>query len=219
MRKSTIHIPAYDNKVTIKAILMYNTEDNRTFGQAAILKGRLHFVNTETSGEVMGPSAQRRRSRNSSDFKKGFLPTFPADTPTNHDVQFLSSRPTPQRPNKRHRESSPDEAPAKEDAGAGNHGMAPPNAKRHKEDSFDKKLSFATLILCASNQMRPKLTHAINGALSAHLQAQKDLNLRPPASGTSQQIRALGRIRPFQQPDPPLMVCPVGIRDEVSGNQ
>ncbi|KAI1268344.1 hypothetical protein F5Y18DRAFT_374925 [Xylariaceae sp. FL1019] len=50
---STMPIPAHDHKVTIKAILMYRTEDNRTFGQSAILKGRVHRVNTETTGEVM----------------------------------------------------------------------------------------------------------------------------------------------------------------------
>ncbi|KAI1269922.1 hypothetical protein F5Y18DRAFT_372016 [Xylariaceae sp. FL1019] len=64
------------------------------------------------------------------------MPTFPADTPANHGVQFLSSIPTPQQPNKRHRE---DETPANEDAGVGDHGMAPPSAKRRKEDSFEEK--------------------------------------------------------------------------------
>ncbi|KAI0166130.1 hypothetical protein GGR57DRAFT_496403 [Xylariaceae sp. FL1272] len=50
---SSLPTPPHNTKATIKAILMHTTKENKTYGQAAILTGRVHSVNTETSGEVM----------------------------------------------------------------------------------------------------------------------------------------------------------------------
>ncbi|KAI0156592.1 hypothetical protein GGR57DRAFT_463908 [Xylariaceae sp. FL1272] len=73
------------------------------------------------------------------------MPKFPADTPANNDVQFVSSRPTPQRPNKRARETSPARAPVNEEAGVGSNGTTSSQAKkRRKEEGSDKKPTQAT---------------------------------------------------------------------------